>query len=291
MKIIFSLIIMMTLLASILSGCSFSESEKEVQDLKNSESSTAEDKEIPDEIIKIFDSYKKWETDNKENSSITFSKFVRDDGSFFEFSVQTIPADFGNDIRFYKPENGAFQLSFHASFPTDYDMKALRDFITATICVTAPSYTYDSAKSEMESMIESFDGNNISDVFWGDNYAVYLSSSQIVNGYEVNAVYLDESNQPVNQDEYESISYESAKSPINEGRMIYFEGTVQQIEIESDEVYITLTDSSQNEYLCLCSYADFLDRLIEGDICNIYGEIRPSADETVRISVHHFVKQ
>ena len=169
----------------------------------------------------------------------------------YKFYVDSIPENaYGlkNDITFSMWEENV-DKSFDVSFDEDFDLASLQQFVALTICVIEPTLSYSEAENEMRKIISEYDGNNISEVFEGEEYYMYVSEPYYGNGYRVAAVHKSEVNIPVKKTEFISMEREQMLSVLNEGTLCYVDGTVTGVEINFPRANVYAEDLDGNSYI------------------------------------------
>lgn len=284
MKKLFTIILMFCLL--LLCSCSLNETTNTNADLINSVPSQIENgktnnvkdvndsvpSQIKDEktayIKQILYRYIDGVNLLEENADVKITGPITKEGSFYKLFVDTIPENgwgLNNEIRFYIPEPDVVEKSFSVTFPKDYSMKSLRDFIALTIYATDNNISYENAEAEMNKLIANYSNDSPSNIYECDEYYVYLAPANIVSGYTVEAVHKSESNTPINKLDYKQVEYSVMASELNKGVNCYITATPYDIILAYPNAYIKVKDLQGNLYYITATYNDVLNNLEKGE--------------------------
>lgn len=215
-------------------------------------------------IRKIFLKYIEVEKFLGDDALVTISGPITKDSTFdnYEFYVDSVPGHpYGlkNNITFNVWEDSV-DKSFDVSFDEDFDLASLRQFITMTICATEPTLSYSEAENEMRKIISEYDGNNISGIFEGEEYYVYVSEPYSGKGYRVAAVHKSEVNTPVEKTEFVTMETDQMLSVMNEGALTYISGVITSVEVDFPTVYVYVVGPEG----CTYRFGTLIDNSLQG---------------------------
>lgn len=217
-----SLVSLLISLLLILFGCS---SERPIAAAITT--ATPEPIQIPEHVARIYQAYKKVEREN--NFAVQLSGKIlppTKDSSFFTFYVQEVPAQFSSgSITFYVSKGSDTSKSFSTYFTDGFGTAGIKEFITMTLLAVDKNLNLAKAKEETGKIVTSFTGKGHSSLYCAPEYTIFINDA-FMNGLEVNAVYNQDINVAPDKNEYQKMTFEEIRAPLNAFEKVVIEGTV-----------------------------------------------------------------
>ena len=257
------------------------------------EVSSKEDDNIPDFVRGTYQKFYDLERENNFGYKIINSPGpYGKDGCSLEINLDPDSIDF--EVSFLGFE-GVVRKSFELQYLNkSVDVANVRDYITATFLSTDSSLSLEKAKEKMQTLINSYTGNDFSSVEESGEYLIFMepfgSDSTIIH-----AKHKDEILSKINKDEYKDVDFSSYNAPkLNKGSKVYIEGTVVDHERKNpgDSVtcidYITIKASDGNEYRLSYNFFSIPVEFEIGASYTFYGNIAISQDDNPSIAIHYY---
>ena len=234
-------------------------------------------------IASYNDSAEKYDLNYKHPLSPTFLE-EQDSDSYrysYNFGIQSLtdPSSYETvEIKETIDEN--IVKSFKIVFPFDFDNETIRDFLLATIIMANPDIDYQDAISDMQSLINSFDGTSYSDIYKTKNYSILLNSENWMEPSTVLYVmHNSEINPDIDKNAYPIGTFETISSPLNAGLSVSINATICG-DLNTDSYghsTLEVVDESGNSFLLHFSYPNFCMDLDSSNECTFYGVITKSS--------------
>ncbi len=139
-----------------------------------------------------------------------------------------------------------------------------------------PNISFEQASSDVQNLINSYDGKGYSDIYKTNSYKILLNNQ--AHSIPCTALYVmhnEEVNAPVDISSYSAGNFETISSPLNAGKSIYINVSIQG-ELKTDSVghnTLDILDELGNTFTVHLSYPDFCIEIDATKKYTFYGVI------------------
>ncbi|WP_343247759.1 hypothetical protein [Diplocloster hominis] len=278
---------LLTISVFLFSGCGNESNVSQSTPTTESETPEAEEveikKEFPAYYLNLVAHYNNIAKENNLTYEHPVHKILHEedpDSSFsysYNFAIQsTKSAKDCETVMIYEKKDGTLIKSFKANFSDDFDNQTLKDFLFASISIANKNLSKDKALEDMQSLINSYDGKSISDLYQTDTYTIFLRPRKIIdNNNVVYMCYNEELNVRDESKNYTSADFDMISSPLNSGIDVNINATVISTTYAKDlgADILTVVDESGNEFSIYYMYQNFCFDFKENESYTFYGTI------------------
>lgn len=219
------------------------------------------DRSFPEHISAVAERFQKIIGDND-------SDFVIGSPSYGEDGVEMVVAGKSDsefegirrEFAWYYSDDTSKEVgySFSMLFNTETEHSFIKEVLTASIMCLADS-DYDQARSQMQSLVNSYSTYANSDLLQIDDWIIYFSQRNVVDTAFLNFRHLSEiENATIDPSDYLPVDYNMCQAPaMNKGTKFHIVGTVEAISFEPTGHYRILHVLAEdgNTYEVEASYA------------------------------------